>query len=208
MPLSNRCIRKGDDNARRQHQKEAWASSTLTKRKFCSRPDGHQRVAGPLANFVYPATCKSEQPAHEPPQEKWLTDTWSALQDIWYRLGAFCTPSACHHFDGIELVFADAGLQDWDQEVSELIALAINPHSYRWCQEGQQGDLLQSAEMSGRNLIVRLASISQIARWPEGLEIVSEFRSYLMQIGSCLNKASVGKAGPFFVGNVNGGLPK
>ena len=155
-------------------------------RKFRVQPDCrriHTRtVARPWMELVSPPLIPVEQFPVEPWLEESALDTWNAVENIWRRLIVICPAMVSMYDDRVEVVFVDAGTKDWDQDSTELIDSAQNPQSYRWRQGAQQGDLVQFIEMRGNHLVVNLTSTAQIARWPEGPEIVCLLRSCLMQI--------------------------
>ena len=122
-------------------------------------------------------------------------DTWSAVQDLWRRLGVICPVKVTIFDDGFELAFADALAQDWDQDSVDLIARVLDPHLYRWRHEGRQGDLAQCVEMQGNDLLILSTSLQHIGRWPDGQEIVCLMKCYLMQTRNTLTAASECAAG-------------
>jgi hypothetical protein len=69
---------------------------------------------------------------------------------------------------GFEVRFAEVVADDWDQDAMALIRVVLDRQTYRWQQDGKQGDLLQWLEMRGRDLVVETASLKQLTRWVEG----------------------------------------
>jgi len=163
-------------------------------RKFRAQPDCrrvHTReVARPWLELASPPVNPVEQFPVEAWQAQAPLDVWCETHDIWRRLAVFCPATVSIDEDRIELVFADAGANDWDQETLVLIERAQNLQSYRWQQGAQKGDLVQFIEMQGKDLVIGLTSMAQISRWPEGQEIVSELRSCLSQIGTPLTRTN------------------
>lgn len=159
-------------------------------RKFRAQPDCrrvHTReVARPWLELASPPVNPVDQDSCEAWQAQGPLDVWCEAHDLWRRLDVFCPATVSIHEDRIELVFADAGANDWDQDVLVLIDRAKNLQSYRWRQGAQKGDLVQFIDMQGNDLVISLTSMEQIARWPEGPEIVCLLRSYLFQFGTPL----------------------
>ena len=159
-------------------------------RKFRAQPDCRRvhtkDVARPWLELAAPPVTPIDQDSVEACQEQGPLDVWCEAHDIWRRLDMFCPATVSIHEDQIELVFADAGADDWDQDVLVLIDRAQNLQSYRWQQGAQKGALVQFIDMQGQDLVVGLTSMEQMTRWPEGSEIVCLLRSYLFQFGTPL----------------------
>jgi hypothetical protein len=169
---------------------KAGARVARALRKFRAQPDCrrvHTRdVARPWLELASPPVTLVYQDSGEAWQAQGPLDVWCEAHDLWRRLDVFCPATVSILPDRIELVFADAGANDWDQEASVLIDRAQNGQSYRWQQGAQKGDLVQFIDMQGNDLVIGLTSMEQIARWPEGSEIVCLLRSYLFQFGTPL----------------------
>ena len=163
-------------------------------RKFRAQPDCrrvHTREVGrPWLELASPPVNPVDQFSVEAWQAHGPLDVWCEAHDIWRRLAVFCPATVSIYEDRIELVFGDAGGNDWDQDAPLLLDRAQNLQSYRWQQGAQKGDLVQFIEMQGNDLVISLTSMAQMTRWPEGPEIVSVLRSYLMQVGTPLTSTN------------------
>lgn len=143
-------------------------------------------VARPWFELASPQVIPVEHFPVTPCLEQSALNTWNAVEDIWCRLDVICQAIVSMYDDRVEVEFADAGTNDWDQNSTELIDWAQNPQSYRWREGAQHGDLVQFIEMRGNHLVVSLTSIGQMTRWSEGRDIVCLLRSCLTQIGKSL----------------------
>jgi hypothetical protein len=98
----------------------------------------------------------------------------SVVDDLWLRLARLCRVMVSRGGDddsdggGFEVRFAEVVADDWDQDAMALIRVVLDRQTYRWQQDGKQGDLLQWLEMRGRDLVVETASLKQLTRWVEG----------------------------------------
>ena len=198
LHLLDRRIFQLDHDGQRTNKTKLSARVARLLRKFHAQPNC-RRVRIPTAvqprpEFDSPPLTLVEQSASALMEEGPL-DTWSAVQDLWRRLGVICPVKVTIFDDGFELAFADALAQDWDLDSVDLIARVLDPHSYRWHQEGWQGDLAQCVEMHGNDLLILSTSLQQISRWPDGQEIVCLMKCYLMQTRNTLTAASECAAG-------------
>lgn len=163
-------------------------------RKFRAQPDCrrvHTRdVARPWLEMASPLATPVDHSSVETWQDQAPLDVWCETHDIWRRLAVFCPATVSIDEDRIELVFADAGANDWDQDALMLIDRAKSQQSYRWQQGAQKGDLVQFTRMQGNDLVISLTSMAQMTRWPEGQEIASLLRSYLIQFGTPLTSTN------------------
>ena len=192
LHLLDRRIFQLDHDGHRTNKRKLYARVARLIRKFHAQPNCRRvripTVVRPRPEFDSPPLTLVEQFASALMEGP--LDTWSEVQDLWRRLGVICPVKVAIFDDGFELVFADALAQDWDQDSVDLIERVLDPHSYRWRQEGRQGYLAQCVEMHGNDLRVLSTSLQQIGRWPDGQEIVGLMKSYLMQTRNTLTAAT------------------
>ena len=173
-------------HGRRSSRELAGASIARTLRKFRAQPDCSRAqtrsLDKPWLESVSPAVTPVNQFSVELCQEQGPLDVWFAVEDIWRRLDVYCSATVSIRDDCAEVTFLSAGAQDWEQDALVLIDRAQERDSYRWQQGAHQGDLVQSIDTRGKDLVIGLTSMVQISRWPEGQEIVCLLKSYLMQV--------------------------
>jgi hypothetical protein len=97
-------------------------------------------------------------------------DRWYAIEDLLLRLAARL-PVHAVLVDG-QWQFTLAGiLEHEDDEVRSLAAVATDTATFAWRSDGQRGCFAQAVLREGSDLVIVLASVATIARWPLGADL-------------------------------------
>ena len=136
------------------------------------------------SNSAVMATPTATQPeAHtNDTRDRNPLDLWFEVEDLWSRLARITQVTVVNSGDAVELMFADVGAEDWDDDALALIARALDAESYLWRQDGARGDYVQLVELRGVDLVLTLTSSQQMARLPEGENIRLMVESFLVQL--------------------------
>ena len=98
-------------------------------------------------------------------------DTWYAVEDLWTRLSVAFRVSAAQR-EGCWHVTVLAARHAAMHGNSELLRAATDPGLFAWRDEGRQGSFVREIHFDGGDLHMRLASMDQICRWPQGDDLV------------------------------------
>ncbi len=109
-------------------------------------------------------------------------DVWFEVEDLWSRVARITQVTIVDSGDAVELMFADVGAEDWDDDALALIARALDAESYLWRQDGARGDYVQLVELRGVDLVLTLTSSQQMARWPDGENIWPMVERFLLRL--------------------------
>ena len=82
-------------------------------------------VARPWFELASPQVIPVEHFPVTPCLEQSALNTWNAVEDIWCRLDVICQAIVSMYDDRVEVEFADAGTNDWDQN-SDITIYAVS----------------------------------------------------------------------------------
>lgn len=131
-----------------------------------------------------------QERATGPGVERSAQDTWYAVEDLWTRLSAAFKLSAALR-DGCWQLTVRACRHAAMHGDGELLQAATDPGRFSWRDEGRQGSFVREIHFDGDDLHVRLASMDQICRWPQGddlgwqvVSLMSRWRGQRLSAGA------------------------
>lgn len=102
-----------------------------------------------------------------PGVERSAQDTWYAVEDLWTRMSAAFRLSSAQR-DGCWHISVQACRHATIPGDGELLRAATDPGLFAWLDEGRHGSFVREICFDGDELCIRLASMDQICRWPQG----------------------------------------
>jgi hypothetical protein len=116
-------------------------------------------------------------------QDQGVLDVWSVMEDLLLRVNRLCTVSVELESDGqVHLVLA--GFKDglWEGADLQLRYAILDTQSYRWCQNGHSGFLVEFLSYRGPDLLLTLTpmtTVTTMSHWPDGDELRSRVAELL-----------------------------
>ena len=117
---------------------------------------------------------------HDDP-ERTPQDVWCDIEDLWLRIARLLPTRT--EVGGTTWRFAVSGMRETlHPEIGHLSVAALNVRTYRWQLDGQRGSFVRSIDFEGNDLIFTTASISTIARWPQGDDLGWQVKAFFARL--------------------------
>ncbi|WP_418320066.1 hypothetical protein [Piscinibacter sakaiensis] len=108
-------------------------------------------------------------------------EAWWRLEDLWTRLSMLCT---------LDVVFRDAcylvvlrGFRNvFHGPVGELRGVVMDITTYRWQVGDEFGSFVQLMDFDGDDLVLTLATMPAMQRWPDGVSLTWQVRGCLLKL--------------------------
>ncbi len=108
-------------------------------------------------------------------------DKWYAIEDLLLRVAARRPVHAVLVDDHWHITLAGI-LEQVDDEVRSLAAIATDKETFVWRSEGQRGCFAQAVLSEGSGLVIVLSSVATIARWPLGVDLAWQVTALMSKL--------------------------